>query len=417
MNLKDIPKPDYPSPEAHSEYSPSGSSRWIPCPASIKLLREIKRENKSNFYADEGTAAHALGEYCLNEECSADSQIGKKFGSKHALFTIDKEMARQTQKYIDYVLESVPLHGRMFIENRVSLEHLIEGMFGTADAIIVGDDYVEVVDLKYGRGIAVDASDNTQMMIYAIGVLAHLAKYDHRLKADDVIKMTIVQPRAPHADGPIRSYEISISDLKEFQETVKNAIAESCSEDPSFGPTEKGCRWCEAAPICKAYAEHNLRIAQLEFADFGKSKKELKDSLMESATIPMDKLAEIYAHSKAIKQWLDGIEAYAIEEGRRGNMMPGFKLVYGRSNRKFEDVATVIELASELGISDDVLYNDPKMRSPTQLEKEVTAEEWERLNELVIKPQGKVVVAPESDSRSEINPDKQAIDDWADECF
>ena len=417
MDLRDIPKPNYPSPAEHSEYSPSGSSRWLHCTASISLLRTIKRENKSNFYADEGTAAHALGEDCLNKEVSAASRVGKKYGNKNALFTVDKSMAREVQKYIDYVNDSVPLGGILFVENRVSLEHLKEGMFGTADAIIVGKNYVEVCDLKYGRGIAVEAGDNTQMMIYAIGVLAHLSRHGYRLKPTDRIKMTIIQPRAPHPEGPIRYHEITIQELKDFQETVKAAIADSCSPNPSFCPTEKGCRWCEAAPICKAYANYNLEIARLEFADFDKPKREMKQSFKDQSTLSIEEVMKIYEHSKAMKQWLDSIEAYVIEEGRKGTAIPGYKLVYGRSNRKFANPAAVVDLASELEIPDDLLFNEAKMRSPAQLEKEVDEEVWEKFNELVTKPQGKIVLAPESDARMEVNADKSAADDWKDEVW
>lgn len=409
-DIFDIPKPDYESPHEHSKYSPSGTKRWVSCPASIQMVNKAPEETGSNFYANEGTAAHELAAYCLDEQVTAASQIGKVFNK----FTVDKEMARQTQKYVDYVLDHVPLGGRLWVENRVSMEHLIHEMFGTADAIIVSNNLIHVADLKFGRGVVVEATDNYQLQTYAIGVLAHLAKHGMRFKPDHEVKLTICQPRAPHPEGPNRSWMTTVGSLREFQEKLKIAIKESKSDNPSFGPTEDGCRWCPASPFCKAHARHNLELAKLEFKEFEKAPREFEETLCGTDTLTLDEMINIYRHQKAVTTWLNSIGEFLVRRLKSDKDVPHFKLVYGRSIRSWSDADKVHNLLTQVGIESDRLYNS-KLRSPAQMEKELTSEEFITVEEFVFKPKGKIVMAAESDARKAINVNAQAADDWAEE--
>lgn len=410
MNLK-IPKPNYVSPHEHSEFSPSGSKRWISCPASIKLIRELPRdEGEPNFYAMEGTAAHELAAFCLDEEIDASSQEGNEYNT----IIVDREMSKQTQKYIDYVKGIVTWDSKLWVENRVSMEHIKDGMFGTADAIIVSPDSLEVIDLKYGRGVSVECEDNPQLMLYAIGALAHLAKHGIRFEPGFDVKMTIVQPRAPHRNGPIRSDYKTIAQLKDFQKEVITAIELSEEDDPPFGPTEDGCRWCPISPICKAHAAFNLEAAAIEWGDFEQSPNEFKNSLADKHTFSLDQLSNILKHTKAIEQWLKNVTEYAIEQLKKDKKISGYKLVYGRSNRAWEDMDLAIHILLKYGTDEERMYKK-KFLSPAQAEHELTDDEFELIKDIIFKPTGSITLAPESDGRNAVNKQQEARDDWSEE--
>jgi len=421
-NLK-LPKPQYESPQEHSEFSPSGSKRWINCPASIQLIRELPREEEtSNFFAEEGTSAHELAAFCLDEEINCDSQEGNEFN--HII--VDKDMARQTQKYVDYVRGKVTWNSILWVENRISLESIKKGMFGTADAIIVSiDKYeekagiihiiegsLEVVDLKFGRGVPVEATDNSQMMLYAIGALTHLARHKIRFPPGFDVQFTIVQPRSPHREGPIRSDWKTVAQLKDFSKEVRIATELAEEPNPVFGPTEEGCLWCPVSPVCKARAQHSFEIAKLDWGDFALSPNEFKNSLAANNTFSLDDLSQILKHSKSIERWLKNITEYAIEQLKKDKKVPGFKLVYGRSNRAWEDQDKAIEALLQYGTDEERLFTK-KFLTPAQAERELTDEEFSIANDYIFKPTGSITIAPEADGRTAVNKDQEAIDDWA----
>lgn len=418
-----IPKPNYESPHAHSEFSPSGSKRWISCPASIRLIRELPREEgEPNFYAMEGTCAHELAAFCLDEDIDTYSQEGNEFNT----IIVDKEMTKQVKKYIDYVKGAETHNSKLWVENRVSMEHIKDGMFGTADAIIVTIDEfeisegvtlvtegsLEVIDLKYGRGVAVECEDNPQLMLYAIGALAHLAKHKIRFEPGQDVKMTIHQPRAPHRDGPVRSDYKTIAQLKDFQKEVIIATELAEEDNPPFGPTEDGCRWCPIAPICKSYADFNLQATAIEWEDFDMSPNDFKNSLADKNTFSLDQLSNILKHTKAIEQWLKNITEYAIEQLKKDKSIKGYKLVYGRSNRAWEDQDKAIHALLEYGTDEARIYNK-KFLSPAQAERELTEKEFELIQDMIFKPTGNITLAPEKDGRPAVNKNQEAVDDWS----
>lgn len=411
MSINAIPKPHYVTDDLHSELSPSGAKRWIACPASINFLRNIKKlPQKTNVYAEEGTAAHELAAFCLENEVPATSCIGKTFNG----FRVDSEMAKQVTKYVDYVRGATTWDATLWVENRLSLEFIEVDMFGTADAIIVSKDSVEVVDLKYGKGVVVEVEDNPQLALYAIGVLAHLAKNGLRFQDDFEVKLTIAQPRAPHADGPVRSATKTIAQLKDFKHLVKEAITISKREDAPFGPGADQCRWCEGAPTCRAFAEYNLKVAQLEFADMIKSPLEVKQKLPSVEELTEEELSRIMTHSKAIENWLSAVGERAIALARAGIEIPRYKLVYGRSIRAWSDEIDVLNVLEKYGTDTERMY-EKKFLSPTKAEKELTKDEWEIVKEFVFKPTGKITLAPETDGRPAVDFNKAAAEDWNDE--
>lgn len=411
MSTNAIPKPHYVTDDLHSELSPSGAKRWISCPASINFLRNIKKlPSKPSMHAEEGTAAHELAAYCLENEVKPESCVGKVFNK----FKVDSEMARQVAKYVDYVNGATTWDATLWVENRLSLENITDNMFGTADAIVVSKEYLEIIDLKYGKGVVVEVDDNPQLSLYAIGVLSHLAKNGIKFQDDFEVKLTIAQPRAQHADGPIRSTTKTIAQLKDFKEQVKKAIEISKLDNAPFGPGDDQCRWCEGAPTCRAYAEHNLRVAQLEFADMLKSPLEVKQKLPSVEELTEEELSKILTHSKSIENWLNAVGERAIKLAKAGTPIPRYKLVYGRSNRAWSSESEVIAKLEEYGTDLNRLY-EKKFLSPTKAEKELTNAEWECVRDLVFKPTGKITLAPESDGRPTVDANKAAMDDWESE--
>lgn len=410
--LNKIPRPHVVTDEEHSEYSPSGSKRWVNCPASIKFLRTLpKIPERPNQYAEEGTAAHLLAAYCLENGIDPFSVVGKKSFNKHL---VTKEMAKFVDVYIRYVNGAVTWDSTLWVENKIPLFVIRKDTFGTADAIIVSMTDLEVVDLKYGKGVVVEAEDNYQLYVYAIGVLIHLSKYGIKFPDEKEIKLTIVQPRAPHEKGPIRSDFVTVAQLRSFMAKVKEAITLSELDNPPFGPSLEVCRWCEASPVCKAYAEFNLKAAQLEFEDLVKTPLEFKQSLPSPNEMSTEQLSKVLMHSKSIQTWLNSCVEYAMNLLRANKPVPQYKLVYGRSIRKWSDPDAVIRTLLEYGTSEDRIYTK-KVISPAKAEDELTAEELKKVIGFMVKPQGKVTLAPEFDKRPAIDPTKIAIETWSEE--
>lgn len=380
------------------------------CPASIQMGDQIERvEEGSNFFAEEGTAAHELGELCLRNECIAEGYIGSVFNG----IEVDSEMAHQVQKYVDYVTSCETWESQLLIECRVPITHVEETMFGTADAVIFDNDGIEIIDLKYGRGIVVEPYDNPQLMLYACGVLAHLAKYGVRFDPDKEVKLTIVQPRAPHKDGPVRSSYVTVAQLKDFQRIARRATELSKEEMPPFGPSDETCRWCPANAICSEFADYQLQQMRLEFADFQSPRREFGERLIDVKSMTNDQLANILNHSKGITQWLKTIADYATAQLSQGKEVPHYKLVYGRSIRRLDNPTEVERKLLDYGVDEKRLYIS-KFRTAPQLEKELRPEEWDLIVDHVVKPRGSITLAPESDGRPAVDPNVEAKKEWED---
>lgn len=396
------PQPDE-SPNVHSTFSPSGSSRWLLCPGSIKMEKMLKQESGTSSYAAEGTAVHELSAHCLLFDKNPHDLEGETFYD----IEITKEMTNGAETYVDYVrmLDSATSHNSN-VERLIDLSFLHPNTFGTADAVCYDEEekMVDVVDLKYGKGVVVEVKENTQLMIYAIGVVKQLLDNGHDVKR---IKLHIVQPRAPHTDGPIRTWELGIEDLRKFAKHVKAKITDACSNNPTINPGESQCRWCRAAPICKPLAKHNLSLAQAEFSEFmNNSPKEL---VSPNALTP-EQISKILKHSKLFEEWLKAVAIYAKVELDQGRQIPGYKLVYGRSNRKWKSEDDVLKLLIELGYNEDDYYSK-KFVSPNQAE-QLLGKRKKELKELIYKPVGNVTLAPESDSRPPVDPSANAQADF-----
>lgn len=399
--------------QEHSVYSPSGSKRWLQCPASIQMCADIPVQESYNFAAEEGTAAHELASHCLeNEIDNARDCIGMEFNE----FKIDASFAKGVNVYLDYVNGQVTWDSQMLVESQFSLEFIEPGMFGTADCAIfdITDNVLidlEVADLKYGRGVLVEATDNTQLAIYAIGCIKHILSQGVEVPDDLEVKLTIVQPRAPHPDGPIRHAFMTVAQLKDLTRYIRRRIELSKEEVPPFGPSEDACRWCEARAICQAHARYNIEAMQTDFAEF--MAPENGQSLLEARSLTEDQLRLVLERSKMIQHWLKSVAEYATELMAAGTPVPGFKLVYGRSIRRWSNSDEALRILLEEGVPEDQLFTKKFLTAP-QADKQLEDWAWEKISHLVEKPLGKVTLAPESSSSPAINPDQEAQKEWAD---
>lgn len=380
-------------PDVHSRYPASASHRWINCPGSIRLSDQVPQEGSSS-YAEEGTLAHAIAEQKLRiaiDKTVKASELKKL--TKDPMY--DGEMDEATTFYAGLVMEHYNAGGEyaeLMIEQRVDFSQWVPGGFGTSDAIIISDDMIEVIDLKYGKGVRVDAEGNSQMRLYALGAYALFSDlYDF-----DKVRMTIVQPRLDH----VSTEELTVEHLLKWAKVYVVPAAELAAKDDA--PTSAGdwCRWCPARAICRTRAEANLELARYDF-----KRGDLLDP---------DEIAEILGKVDELTKWASDIQGYALQQAMDGTHYDGWKVVEGRSNRKYKDELLVAEALHKEGYKDAVLYTR-KLLGITDMEKLVGKKKLAEIcKDLIEKPAGKPTLVPESDKRGPINSAAQAAADFSD---
>ena len=362
---------------AHAILSASSSSRWLSCTPSARLEQEFK--DQETTAAAEGTAAHALAEYKLRRYLE---QKAKKPRSEFD----GPEMEGYTDDYVSFVTETYeavkqnwkgPL---MLIEQHLDFSSYVPSGFGTGDCVIVADGKLHVIDFKYGQGLVVNAEHNTQMMLYALGALELFdSLYDV-----GTVAMTIFQPRREN----VSTWEMSVDELHDWAEEILKPKARLAFG--GLGEYEAGpwCQFCKAKIKCRARAEESLRSVKADF--------DLPPVLTD------DELEEILPKLDGMAKWANELMSYAAMAAiNTGKHWKGFKLVEGRSTRKFSDEKAVAEAAIEAGFKK--IYKK-SLITLTEMEKLMTKEKFaEVIGPLVIKPQGKLTLVPIADKRQEVN--------------
>lgn len=364
-------------PKAHAILSASSSHRWLNCPPSARLCETY--EDKGSDYAAEGTDAHSLCEYKLRKALG----MGAVDPSEH-LTWYSEEMEDCANGYAAYILELVEAAKEVcsdpvvLIEQRVDFSRWVEQGFGTSDAIIISDGTLRVIDYKHGLGVLVEADNNPQMMCYALGALELFdAIYDI-----DNVAMTVYQPRRQN----VSTFEMSKDDLYRWAEEVLKPTAELAFTGDGNFLCGEWCGFCKAKHECRARAEANLLLAQYDF----KLPPLLEDSEIEVILSRADQLVS----------WVNDIKEYALQQAISGKDWTGFKLVEGRSNRRYTDEAAVTQAVTSAGF-------DPyerKLLGITAMQKLLGKSRFEELLSAYIeKPQGKPTLVPESDKRPVMN--------------
>lgn len=361
----------------HAILSASGAHRWLECTPAARLELEFK--DQESTAAAQGTAAHNLCEHKLKKALHIRS---KRPVSEFN----DDEMEEHSDAYVEYVLEQLeevkknckdPL---VLIEERLDFSCYVPEGFGTADTIIIGDKNLHIIDMKYGQGILVYAEDNPQMKLYALGALA---SYESLYDIEEVT-MHIFQPRREN----VSAWTISVDELKKWAENDLVPKAKLAFKGEGEYLPGDWCTFCRAAVKCRARADEKLRLAQLEF----KLPPLLTDNEIE----------EILSKLSDLTRWANEIVAYATDAAvNHGKEWSGFKVVEGRSNRKYKDEDKIAEVAKANGYKD--IYRT-SLITLTEMEKLMGKQKFKDiLGDFIIKPPGKPTLVPLSDKRQALN--------------
>lgn len=362
-------------PTQHALLSASSSSRWINCPPSARLGENFP--NKSSEYAAQGTDAHSFCEYKVN----------KLLGNKPTypeLHYLNQEMEECTESYAQYVMGELAKARRttsdpvVIVEQRLDFSRYVPEGFGTGDCLIIADDTLSVIDMKYGLGVLVEAEGNPQMMCYALGALE---LFDGIYDINQV-RMTIFQPRREN----ISTHVSSKKELIKWAEEVLAPSAKIAYEGGGEFKCGKWCKFCPAKNVCRKRAEHNLELAQYEF----KPPELLDDVEIETVLERVDDLVS----------WANDIKEYAFQQAMSGKHWSNYKLVEGRSTRKYTDEEMVAMAVTEAGF-------DPfekKLLGITAMTKALGKKHFdELLGGLIEKPKGKLTLVPVTDKRQAVD--------------
>ena len=369
----------------HAFLSPSASHRWLNCPPSAKLCAEVP--DQSSPYAQQGTCAHELCAYLVEKALGRDVK-----DPTENLDYYDSEMQQCAEGYAAFVMEEYEKAKQtcpdpeVLIEQKVDFSKWVEGGTGTADCIILADVTAEIIDYKHGLGVLVESDHNSQMMCYALGALeAFDGIYDI-----DRVTMTIFQPRRDN----ISTWSCTKEELLKWADEVLAPTAALAYEGKGEFKAGEHCQFCKVKATCRKRAEFNLELAQYDFA--------MPDTLdeMEIAAI-LEKVDQLIA-------WGNDIKDYALVQAQAGTHFEGWKIVEGRSNRKFTDEAAVATAVTEAGFDP----YEKKLLGITAMSNLLGKKQFdELLGGLVYKPPGKPALVPESDKRPAMNT---ATDDFKD---
>lgn len=383
--------------KAHSKLGASHAKRWLNCAGSI-LLTEKAPPQKSSKYADEGTDAHSWLEYVLKTETLGLKDV-KKPKKKP-----DFEMERHVQTCVNWVDENWDKKtSELLVETKVDLSFIDEEMFGTLDIAIVREfGTLTITDFKYGAGVSVEAEKNEQLMYYALGI-AKL--YDFNFED---VELVVVQPRALHEDGPIRSWKCSIDELKTFGELLKKGAARTKSKSAKTFAGE-WCQFCPAASICDTLKSKAQESAKSAFDDdFNPDFSKKLPTLLPPQELSPVVVGQTLKNLKVLKAWITSFEIYAQTVLEHGGRVEGFKLVNKKPRRYWNNEADAAKYFKKtLG---DRAFD---LKSPAQIEKipsEFIAVKAAVKGMASLVSSG-LTVAPESDSRPAIEHIKHVFDD------
>lgn len=401
------------SDRAHATLAPSAAHRWINCPGSVRESKGI--EETSSSFANEGTAAHELASLCLKQgfdtERFADYVIDITKETPGEMFTetmvdvngmtrfqVDEEMVHGVQEYVDHVRDLVNAakgEVKLDVEQRLDMTHIHPDIWGTGDATVYDEqaDHLHVIDLKYGKGVAVDVEENWQLITYGAGAAK---RYHNRgLKG---ITLWVVQPRAAHKSGKtIRDWEMHPLDLMDFEAELSEAAKKTEDPDAELKPGD-WCKFCPAGPTCEVRRAAAKQAAMLEFDD-------------QSSVLPVVEkmspgmLADVLADAEFIGAWVKSVQEYAHDQAMAGKGPPGWKLVPKRAIRRWKDPDEA-KFALELeGLEHDQIYAEPKLKSAPAIEKLMGKKPFkaafgdEKTGEFIVKRSSGLNLVPDSDPR------------------
>ncbi|KIL09232.1 phage protein [Clostridium botulinum] len=374
----------------HALLSASSSHRWLHCPPSVKL--EEGFENTTSVFAEEGTLAHELGEITLRLNLGEFTK--RKYSSQltkimeNELFT--KDMPDYVDMYVDTCMEKVSEakattpDAIAIVEQKLDFSNWVPDGFGTGDFVIIADGTMEICDLKYGKGVQVSAKDNSQMRLYALGAISQFEfLYDIQK-----VKMTIIQPRL----DSISTDEMTVEELLKWADDYVKPRAELAIKGEGEFCTGDHCKFCRAKAVCRARADKNMELAQYEF--------------QKPPTLDNNDIGFILSRVDELTSWATDVKEYALKQALQGEEFDGFKVVEGRSNRKWANEKAVGDILIEQGFLENIIYTK-KLTGISNMETAIGKKEVNRLlGDYIVKPQGKPTLALVTDKRPVFNPAK-----------
>lgn len=385
------------SERAHAVLSASGASRWLNCTPSAKMSEGIQEE--ASPFAEEGTLAHELSENILRRKLNLITE--KEFNAKtmelrrHPMYTTDIEF--EVAPYVEIALEqiaeakAITKDALVLIEEKVSLEVYIENGFGTCDLIIICDELMLVIDLKFGKGVRVSARENSQLKLYAVGAYE---KYSILYDIKEV-RLMIVQPRL----DAVSVWDITADKLLEWAEDFVKPKAKLAYAGEGEHTPGEWCKFCKAKVFCPALRQEALELSKNDFKP---------EELTEDET---DGLLEVFEIADRVSNYLEAVKEHIYKLALGGRKFPGYKLVEGRSMRQITDSQKAIDILSKAGYDETIYLNKVvKLKGLGDLEKFLGKANMNKyLDPVIVKPAGKPALVPESDKR----PEMSRADDFA----
>lgn len=367
-------------PKVHAYLSASSSHRWLNCPPSAKLNAGAR--DTPSEYARQGTDCHELCAYLVEKE------LGRKVKDPtENLEYYNAEMQNCAEEYRNYVLEQIEEaktfcpDPQVMIEQRLDFSRWVEKGFGTGDCVIVADEQLHIIDYKHGLGILVEADHNSQMMCYALGALELFdGIYDI-----NTVKMTIFQPRRDN----ISTFQISKEELLNWADTILAPTAVLAYNGEGEFKAGGNCQFCAVKATCRKRAEYNLELARYDFA--------MPDTLDE------EEISIILSKLDSLTAWASDIKEYALKQIQSGVEYGGWKVVEGKSSRKFSDEQAVADTVIKAGYDP----YEKKLLGITAMSTLLGKKKFNALLDgLIIKPAGKPTLVPASDKRPPMNTAK-----------
>ena len=392
------------APEKHARLSGSSAHRWVVCPGSVRMSQYYP--DRTSKFAKEGTAAHELAAWCLNQNKDAKAFLGEYTSNR---YEVTKDMANNVQRYVDTVRDYA-IGATLLVEQPLPIDFLTgeEDAESTGDAVIISTDgeEIQIHDLKYGMGERVYAEDNLQLAMYALG-----AMHKYSMCGDfKRVKLVIHQPRLNVFD----EWDVSAEELEQIGSKIKaaadnvHAIDLSLDEEDHLNPGEKQCRWCKAKADCPALNKF-VRVAivsedeLLDLAADG-SAEDIQSEIdtLKQGIYTNERLGRLMSVTGLVEQWLKAVRSAVEVKLFEGQEVPGYKLVAGKQgNRQWRDAEEAEQTMKALRLKVDEMYSKTII-SPTQAEKLLAKEQpkrWAKLEEIITRKDGSPSVAPVSDKR------------------
>ena len=388
-------------PDRHASLGPSKAHQWINCPPSILLEEQFP--DRQTQEASEGTLAHKLAEEMLryNNGEITKAAFTRRLNKIKEDPQYNPSMLEYVEGYAAFVWEQVseikktcpdPL---ILFEQELHFEEYVPGGFGTGDVVIISDDTAHVIDFKYGKGVGVSAQGNEQLRLYALGAYLEFSElYDIRQ-----IRMTIVQPRLDN----ISTDMITAGDLLEWAKEVVAPAAKKAMAGEGVPSVGDHCRWCRAKAVCRAQRDHQMEMARYDFT--------------EAPLLDESEIADVLTRIDELVKWAGQIKDYALTQALENHVSyPGFKLVEGRSVRKYTDPDQIAGVLTSAGCTADHIYKPMELIGVTDMEKMLGKKRFaELVGPYVVKPEGKPVLVPVSDKRPELNTAQKVAEEFKEE--